>query len=471
MVALVLAHGARSVPGVRKRGWAAAVPTAALVAWMPFMSEVQGTGLGSMMTVGPGTGVPAPNAFDAAVLGEIERSTWSSGPDARRYGWISRRLLMALARRESLATITDGTTAKGAAYKGAISRLVREGRLYEWERKWAESAIYAEVETDRAYGVGELVRGSLRVRRLVLGSYRLRSGHPPFETLWSSTPSGMRMNGLWPLPTDPSYAQQAVERFLWDSVYEAERARGRSSVGKGTDFGLADATGSVDIGYSLLENRAEPGEPERWVATGYVHLPTRVEIDPDRVMAVDTSPATRAMLESGLLARLTVEYDVVRERWVPVVRFAWRGAADIGGSLVFGGLVEVSFEPEGYPPGQGGKWLSSRSRLGWWAIGSDSPGVVHRGGWMEGWAEDDRWFAGEVEPEQYRVGGVRDDARGRIVVIVRSMQGNSPETHGGLFGDREFRGELIVPIEGWTLRELRRYMVSGVVPDHAMPED
>jgi hypothetical protein len=35
--------------------------------------------------------------------------------------------------------------------------------------------------------------------------------------------------------------------------------------------------------------------------------------------------------------------------------------------------------------------------------------------------------------------------------------------------ERVFVGVIAVPIRDWTVGELSRYRVSGIVPDHAMP--
>lgn len=65
-------------------------------------------------------------------------------------------------------------------------------------------------------------------------------------------------------------------------------------------------------------------------------------------------------------------------------------------------------------------------------------------------------------------GGVAvPDANQRLVLRMRHAPGSA--SLGGLWGDRVFHGELEFEIRHWTVGELRRYMVSGIVPDHAMP--
>ena len=55
------------------------------------------------------------------------------------------------------------------------------------------------------------------------------------------------------------------------------------------------------------------------------------------------------------------------------------------------------------------------------------------------------------------------------MVRITPMRGNFVRTYGGLWGDRVYDGVLVVPLDRWTLDEVRRYVVSGLVPDHAMP--
>ena len=469
----VAAHAAWSAPGIQKRGWGAAVPGVVLVAWMPLMSEEPGTGLENMVGLfGPGSGLPAVSGMDRLVMKEIgDGWYWGGGAPPQRLGWVSRRLLFLLARMEDVAVITDGTTAKGQAYKNAVTLAVHGDAALASERRWANGVAHVEAVPDMAYGPGEVVRGDFRIRRLVVGGYTLSGNIGSISLEFRGfSPSSMRINGMMPGGTPQEMAEHWIERFLWDGVHEADRAQGRVYSEQKHPLGIADPDGTggaaVRIYYAVMVNDAGPGEAERMVRVGTVERSIPVRIDEDRAMAVDQSSATRAMIERSLRAELTVEHNSTRKAWMPLVRLRWAGPRPDGETLLFGGMVAVTLVDTRSPAEHGRTMLESRHDQSWWLVDPSGPNERQRE--LAARPGENRHFAGEVKPN-WLLASVPDPSGYRLMVRITPMQGNFTRTYGGLWADRVYDGVLVVPLDNWTLDEVRRYIVSGVVPDHAMP--
>jgi hypothetical protein len=478
MVVLAGAHAASSAPGIQKRGWGAAVPGIVLVAWMPLMSEVPGTGLEGMTfgVAGSGSGLPRASGMDRLVMKEVGgeaylRTVFGDAPGPSRLGWISRRLLFLLARTEDISVITDSTTAKGHAYKHAISSAVNSGRASVSEARWAHGVAHIEAEPDRAYGVGELVRGDFRIRRLLLGGYTL-SGSVGSNLVefrcW--TPNNLfGGSGFMPSGTPEELAAYWIKRFSWDSVHEAERARGLTYTQFKHPLGqieIVESGAAVRLHYAVMVNEARHGEPQRMAHVGTVKRYVPVRVDEGRVIDADGSAQTKAWLESKLRAELTVEHDSTRQAWVPIVRLRWNGARDLEDTLLFGGMVSVDYVMDGSPIDQGRGLLESGHDETWWLVEPAQQG--RRSSQLVARSDLGSRFAGEVEGN-YILPSARNRLEYRLVVRITPMQGNTPQLYGGLWADRVYDGALVVPLDNWTLDEVRRYIVSGVVPDHAMP--
>lgn len=473
VVVLAGAHAASSAPGIQKRGWGAAVPGVVLVAWMPLMSEEPGTGLEGLPIFGPAGALPRASGMDRLVMAEFPATSyWGGGNGRRRLGWVSRRLLFLLGRTQDVEVITDGTTAKGAAYKGAVTAVLFGGGAYVFERDWANGVAHVEAAADRAYGVGELVRGEFRIRRLVLGGYTLSGsvGRNPVEFRgW--TPGGdiAGGSGYMPTGTPQEIAAYRINQFRWDRLHDADQARGVSSSNDMHPFGLmelGESGAAVRLRYAVMVDEASYGEAERLVHVGAVERSVPVEVDEDRVIETDGSAEARAWLESRLRAELTVQYDRTRGGWVPYVRLRWVGERDVEGALLFGGMVSVDYVMEGSPIDQGRKLLESGHDQTWWLVAA--PRTGYRTSELAARADRGSRFAGEVEGNNI-LPSVRNRLGYRLVVRITPMQGNTPQLYGGLWADRVYDGVLVVPLDNWTIEEVRRYIVSGVVPDHAMP--
>jgi hypothetical protein len=163
---------------------------------------------------------------------------------------------------------------------------------------------------------------------------------------------------------------------------------------------------------------------------------------------------------------LTVEHDATRQAWVPLVRLRWHGARDLQDMLLFGGMVSVDYVMEGSPIDQGRSLLESGHDETWWLVEPAQPG--RRTSQLVARADLGSRFAGEVEGNSI-LPSARNRSEYRLVVRITPMQGNTTPMYGGLWADRVYDGVLVVPLDNWTIEEVRRYIVSGVVPDHAMP--
>ena len=447
------------------------MPGVVLVAWMPLMSEEPGTGLEGLLMFGPAGALPRASGMDRLVMAEFPATSyWGGAPAPRRLGWASRRLLFLLGRTQDVEVITDGTTAKGAAYKGAVTAVLSGSGAYVFERDWANGVAYVEASADRAYGVGELVRGEFRIRRLVLGGYTL-SGNlgDNFVEFQCSTPNSMWTNGFMPSGTPEGMAEFWIRRLSWDGVYEKDRVRGLTSFDEKHPFGLMeiDENGAaVHLNYAVLISEAGRGEAGRMVRVGMVEGSIPVRVDEDRVIVADGSAQTRTWLESRLRAELTVQFDQAREMWVPYVRLRWVGDREIGDALLFGGMVSVDYVMAGSPIDQGLKLFESAHTQTWWLV--DGPRRGYRTSELTARGDRASRFPGEVQGN-FTLPSVSDRSQRRLMVRITPMQGNTRPTYGGLWADRVYDGVLVVPLDNWTLDEVRRYIVSGVVPDHAMP--
>ncbi|MCC5824002.1 MAG: hypothetical protein LAT64_13030 [Phycisphaerales bacterium] len=465
-------HAARVAPEVQKRGWGAAVPGVVLVAWMPLLSEEPGTGLDGFGMFGGSAALPRASGMDRLVMKEIgDGWYWGGRAPEQRLGWVSRRLLFLLARTECVAVMTDGTTAKGRAYKNAVTKVLHGGMARETERRWAHGVAHIEAEPDRAYGPNELVRGNFRIRRLVVGSYTLSGSVGRHLVEYQGfSPSSMRFNGMIPTGTPQQLAAHWIDRFLWDNTHEPAQARGRVYFEPEHPFGFAEPDGSggaaVKLHYAVMVNEADPGEPERMAMVATIERSVPVQIDENRAMVVDQSSGLRTILETNLRAELTVEYDTTRKAWVPLVKLRWVGERPQDQTVLFGGMVSVDFVRQGTPAGQGRALLESRHDQSWWLVGPVSTG--ERRSELTTRPGHRKHFSGEVETN-WILPSVRDHTPHRLMVRITPLQGNTPRTYGGLWADRVYDGMLVVPLDRWTLDEVRRYIVNGTVPDHAMP--
>lgn len=410
--------------------------------------------------------------------------------------WIFFAAACVLARSDRIReTITDGTTAKGAAYKRLISSLVSTGEITKSEKRWAQSVEYIKFDIDQSFGPDEVVSAHFQIRRLLLTPYHLRMGYQPFTEYQCYTPSNMRVNGFQPsFTTQAEYDAHWIQRFLWDSRYDPQRARGKTlweiKPVLGMGIQASQGEGELPVTMDVLENQSAKDELPQWEKTHRVVKNIRYTVDPDRVVVPDVSNQLRDQIQDHFEARLVVEYDSQESAWIPVVKLV-RAKGAKGGpedTVLFGGMVSVRYIRTDFNDQYGQSLLDNRNDQSWWQWGwrydeghkfivdqtddgQDNPTEVIFGDAQKrlftAHHELSTSLPGEMQTQQILPS--YGDSKYKLVVRITPMRGNSKWTYGGLWADRVYQGELEFPLERWNLQELKRYIVNGTVPDHAMP--
>lgn len=471
---LVLGHAAAVAPAVRARGWVAAVPRVALVGWLPFMSEEQGTGISWVIG-----SAKTPTRFDAAVLAELGVQYWPMGQEEDRLGWLSRRAAFLLARAEPVAVITDGTTAKGRAYKSVITRVVRSGHAYGFEEAWAHSVAHIEVRADPEHAPDAVIYGGFSVRRLLLGGYTLRVGWRDAEfACW--TPNSMRLNGPMPSGTPAEVERHWIERFLWDTHHRDGFFSGLDPwpVGPGVGLGVASAVQGgptvARVRFGIFENRAGQRETERWELVAALQRELPYTLDPALAPIRDASARLRDELEGSLKARIGVVWDRDGARWIPVLTIHRRGGSGLladdeasgsgpGERVLIGGRVEVcarwDFGSNPYT-----KILMTTDDC-WWLVEDRTEGYDGR---LAARSVGSDVYPGALEHRGYTLGSRYED-HGRVLVRFNPGVGRGFHDFGGFEAGTVFEGPLELRVEHWTHAEIVQLIVNGTVPDHALP--
>ncbi len=467
---LCVSHGLRVTPDVRRNGWIEAAPDVLVVASFPFLSEEQGTGLLSPFVTRPKGG-----AYQESVLKHVSQGGWLPPEGEQRYSWLSRRVAFLLARLESRRVITDGTTAKGQAYKNALTEMIRSGGAYGFESRWAHSVAWVAFDTPEKVGPDELVYAALRIRRLVLGQYRIRGswGVADFE---ASTPTSMWINGPLPSGTPDEVLAQWIERFLWDHVRPAHGQRAwwnpPGVIPTGVVSRSQDGPFSSGATLYITENRALRGETERWERVGKVRGMVSSVVDATLKTSIDSSAELQKAIQDRIVARLVPRYDAERRAWTPAVELRLRRYDEgppVGEALVFGGrlLIEVVNEQEGRAArsqclyGSVSWWRWDARPADWGRPGEEviEAELVGRGG--TAWEPPGGLDQVARLPRKSLDGGV-------VYAVIRADP--SPAFHDflSLRGDTVYQGELRFRLR-WSVEELRRFMLSGEVPEHALP--
>ena len=127
---------------------------------------------------------------------------------------------------ESESVLTDGTTAKGRAYKGLLSAFAHNQQIYGYEYNWASQVITIDVEISFDFGPDEHPIGIVRMRRMLNNQYRV--AFDDMSTPYSgSPPTSFFGNGMQPSFDSPEKERQfQVRKFLWDSVQPVDLAYG-----------------------------------------------------------------------------------------------------------------------------------------------------------------------------------------------------------------------------------------------------
>lgn len=486
------AYAASVTPKVQKSGWGAAVPRIVIVASLPFLSNEQGTGLN--LGIGNKRELSIhPSKLDQFVMDQCPPGSGWYGLSAKsnEFGWVSRRVAFLLAKLEPDSLLSDGTTAKGCAYKRLLSHIVDSGKAYTFEKQWAQQVVYCEIAIDNEFSAQEVLQGDFEIRRLLASSYRIQAGDYGEIVYQCNTPHSLWTNGRQ--ARDMSQEEIDVywiNRFLWDSRFEIEKARGRRShdeqpvFGVGTQIGAT--TGEKRIVMTIMDNEGTHQDP-RWVRVHRIDQTVQYAIDPNKVLAIDLSQKLRDQIQNEIKANLTVEYDSQQQAWVPVIQLSMKNKADRSDDVVmFGGMVSVRYVRTDYVETNGRALLSSNHDQTWWRWGKiqekdpeditieidgqeqvftmRQPPSVRK---LIQRSERNTFIPGELYTQYILPSSM--DSHYKLVVRIDSMQRNTQWTYGGLWGDRVFEGELEFPLERWSYIELKRYIINGVVPDHAMP--
>ncbi|MGV6814460.1 MAG: hypothetical protein ACWA5W_05535 [Phycisphaerales bacterium] len=505
---------------IHDQGWGVAVPRIVLVASLPFLSEEQGSGLGPFV-LGAQNEVE-PSKFDLFVMNElgVDRSGWrnyavASGESP--LGIYSQRLLFVLAKMESRAVITDGTTVKGKVYKKIITDIVRGGHALESDSQWAHSVIYIEYALDDSVAPESVVYGRFKSRRLLHGDYRFITGWRG-EEYECHTPTMMRINGMHPqFSTSQERVEYWVNRFLWDSHYRVV-ADGKVQYSYGQDelaLGVSSKDGNVHdqeraVRYRIKETDAVGNDLKVYHTVAQGESPVRFRVDHEKAVIQDSSEELKGLIEDHLSAKFTVMYDQTREEWVPIIKirsnpnsfriqpdpiseeerlaFAVGGELPdrlferkqrtpgfLEGGLIFGGKVSIKLI---WNLDSGPYEMTVLSGIDtWWRWGRPNgidlsrmpPPRDGRERAIELFPRTnvDGATPGEIKRGQARVPQYKDTYK--ILIRIEPRYSGLWQDFGGLQAKRYFRGTIEFPVENWTVEELRRFIVNGTVPDHAMP--
>lgn len=472
-----MSYGARVTPQVQKFGWNSAVPRIVFVASLPFLSEEQGSGLSKWVLVTPATPENfGAQGYDKWVLDQVgEGWFFQHGQRDSGYGWITRHLLFALARLESESKITDGTSAKGRAYKSIISKVVYAGEAYSFEERWARGVATVDCVAEDTFAPGAMVYGRVRVRRLLLGAYEMSGGQS--STMYRcSTPTSLWGNGFVPNRTPEVIRSYWIDRFLWDSMTTKDSAYDSSSDEKLFPIGVDDGSGTIDLQMILYDPEMKSSRH----ATVTTQVP--YVVDDSFIIVPESTLVLRDWIESHLLAKLTVRHDYKRDAWVPVVELRLYNprSTDPEETILFGGRisVEVVWSLSGT---EYAETMFRSSTDTWWrwsvepgekdtngmSLNQDENSRVRPERVLRARSMDLRFLPSEVQSNHNLPADYKNSSF-RAVVRIKPIPGQTLD-FAGMWGDRFYDGELELPLYYWSLDDFRRFVVNGVLPDHAMP--
>jgi len=212
-------------------------------------------------------------------------------------------------------------------------------------------------------------------------------------------------------------------------------------------------------------------------------LPYTVVADPGAGPEVFEDGALAERFESAVTAQLRIRTEYGTDLGELVGRLETDYALSLPDAITFGGEVTVCVEV-GSGESVEYKTLLRGPRKWWrWEPPTRPPeGMddstkeyweLYRDGYlMVSGGDEDRYagFVWDVPFEDRAEHTDLDDSDGRLVLrIVTENTDHDRIVYADLEAVRVLVGELVIPIRDWTVEELNRYRVSGVVPDHAMP--
>ena len=477
VVVFVGAGVVRSVPAIQQRGWVAAVPEPVLVLMIPFTDAEPGSSFDQTMW---GFN-PKPTVWDQLIQ-EHGRRAWN-----QPHSWVADRLVFLLARFASDEVITDSTSDRGALYMSRINAAVRRDRAYGFEERWARSVAYAEFRTKERWAPGATVFGELKIRRLVQGVYRVDVGLNVawFEVRTRGSSVPVSRSGSGPGIRN---AAEYVELEQWDQLERMPRiAYGESSTGEmmvsryrldPAASGEQEKTVRVRIFDDFGEYRQGTSD---WREVRSIEVAYHYVADPDAGPEVVEDQQLADRIDSKLSAELGVRFDRETKAW-ELVATVREGGLALEESITIGGEISIELRqrdrqgmvqfrrlmrgPKKWwrwvPPTRPPEGMDENSREYWelWREGYLMPsGAEH--------SSSDAQGIPFIEDGSYVRFRNKD---GRLVLRVNTENSNFDRiVYADLKAERVLMGELVIPIRDWTVEELNRYRVSGVVPEHAMP--
>jgi hypothetical protein len=458
VVVLVAAGVVGSVPDVRRRGWVGAVPDPVLVLSIPLMSDEPGSSFDWSIW---GSGA------DSGVLKRLEDKIRTT-PWSDRLGWLSNRLIFLIARTERTEVLTDSTTTRGSVYMHRIRQIMDQDAAYGFEVDWARSVVYAEFHTRERWAPGTTVHGELKIRRMLLDEYRVefKRGAAWFEAQPISDILSIGSSAFGddrPILSVDAY----IERDRWDRLTRIARVRhgdpsGDLMVGHGQVRAGLSGPQSETAWVEVYDRSGHSQLGLVWTHAARRTIPFRYVADPDAGPRVVTDRALGARIAAGLAARLGVRFDPASGTWRLVATLSDDGV-EVSEPVTIGGRVSIVM---GRPDGT----ADTHPRLlwgpnTWWRIVPPDQQTSRGGGLV--WAEH---HDGSVSFEEMGTLPPAADADAPLMLLLSWA---SREPMPIVFADpdveRVFVGVIAVPIRDWTVGELSRYRVSGIVPDHAMP--
>lgn len=460
---LMLAYAAQATPKIQSGGWSYAIPDVGLILTMPFLSEEPGS---SMSFYDPKY---MTTKVQESILDQLSKDHGSGqSKRARSFGWIDCRLVMMLAKRESLKAITDSSTAKGNAYKSVLSTIARSNGMLRSEEDWFNRQIYIETEHPDTIAGDQIMYGTMRVRRLKDRAYRLSIANgDAFMNGYPTMGATIRTRSARPSQGgSPDGPITEVEAFQWDSTFMIDSLGNLihfDSIPLGGPWSIASET-QIMTPIEIYEESSGRIGYEYWERVGYTSVRSTVNINTELSVQFDESIETREEIESRLRAELKLVYSRQQEAWVPVVEFKGLSLRHqfSAKSIVFGGELEVYFkldssDTSGGVPSRVLPVLSSEKHT--WS-------VVPRKR-IEARGIQPVPTPGEVKYTGYML-PIHPDAEGHYAVRVKPLRAGRFYNLGGADTNAYYSGELEFEIPNWTPEEMTQFIVNGVAPEHAM---
>jgi hypothetical protein len=464
---ILLGYTAGVIPAVRARGLVAATPGFALVATMPFLSEVEG----SSDALRPSTSMFSPysvthySGWDVDVVREIVAR---AGRDGRGegLGWLSRRLGFLLGRIEPTESITDPLSLKGLAYRSLVTSVIASDRAYGFESDWARRQVYLEFVPHTPVYLDTIAYGRIKIRYLC--GEELVASVSNGDTYFLNpgvnlvTGYGGGGGGDGPMTIDIMREKDRWDRLmkrLPNGDYAFERLENDMAIG----FVQVQPDGTYSMNFKASLNWGDSDLP--WPDQIMVaDIERTVAIEPSGVgvsPAVIDDPVLAASLGENCYARLFMKLDRQSQTFRPAFELLPGFVKDqvAERSVIFGGFVEIRAETQGDPAGR----LIAQVGHGecFWLNPSEAARASNPSLRTSGILLGDTALRVRPSPNFKR----DDRETNRVFVRIHSWYEagvSEPGSFYGLHGDAFLKTPINVPMEDWTPTAVRQLIVSGL---------